>query len=129
VLLIVAAVEPAQLRDLHACARGMGLDVLVEAHTEAELETAAGLSDAVLGVNSRNLKTLRTDLDVPIRLARYLPPGRPAIAESGVRERADVEAMEQVGYAAVLVGETLMRSTDPAAKLRELRGMPRGAST
>jgi indole-3-glycerol phosphate synthase len=122
VLLIVAALERVLLRDLYACGRGLGLDVLAEAHTEAELESAAELPDAVLGVNSRDLRTLRTDLDVPVRLSKCLPPGRPAVAESGVRSRTDVERMEQAGYSGVLVGETLMRAPDPAAKLRELLG-------
>jgi indole-3-glycerol phosphate synthase len=122
ILLIVAALEPPLLSDLYACARECGLDVLAEAHTEAELETAAGLADAVLGVNSRDLRTLRTDLDVPVRLSGRLPAGRPAIAESGVRSREDVRRMEQAGYAGVLVGETLMRAADPSAALRELLG-------
>jgi indole-3-glycerol phosphate synthase len=123
VLLIAAALEPAALRDLYECAIGCGLEVLVEAHTEAELESASALPGALLGVNSRDLKTLKTDIGTALRLAGLLPHGRVAIAESGIRTRRDVEVLEAAGYRGFLVGETLLRADDPGVMLRELCGL------
>jgi indole-3-glycerol phosphate synthase len=121
-LLIVAALEEPELRDLYACARGYGLDVLAEAHTAAELDLALELPEAIVGVNSRDLKTLRTDLAVARELAGRIPAGRLSIAESGIRARTDIESLEALGYDAFLVGESILRAADPAAKLRELLG-------
>jgi indole-3-glycerol phosphate synthase len=124
VLLIVAALNPGALLDLHDIARGCGLEVLAEAHTLAELESAAALPDALLGINCRDLKTLRTDLGTALRLADSIPAGRVAIAESGIRTRRDVEVLETAGYRGFLVGETLLRAADPGGMLRELLGTP-----
>jgi indole-3-glycerol phosphate synthase len=120
VLLIVAALDPGQLRDLYACARTHRLDVLVESHTPGELELALTLNEAVVGVNSRNLKTLQTDLAVARELAAAIPPGRLAIAESGIRTRADIVDLEAHGYSGFLIGESIIGHPDPAAKLGEL---------
>jgi indole-3-glycerol phosphate synthase len=122
VLLIVAALGRGEMRDLHAAAVGYGLEVLVESHSAAELDAAMELEDAILGVNSRNLKTLRTDLAVAREISELLPAGRQAIAESGIHSRADVESLEQCGYSGFLVGETLMKNSDPGERLRELLG-------
>jgi indole-3-glycerol phosphate synthase len=122
VLLIVAALGPGELTALHRCARDCGLDVLVEAHTAGELDAALSLPDAIVGVNSRNLKTLKTDLGIARDLSARIPAGRMAIAESGIRTREDIEALERAGYRGFLIGETLMRDRDPAGKMRELMG-------
>jgi len=122
VLLIVAVLDDAQMRDLYDAAVAEGLEVLAEAHTAAELERALALESAILGVNSRNLKTLETDLDVAAALSACLPPGRLAIAESGIRNRSDITRLEALGYRGFLVGETLMRGASPAEELRRLRG-------
>lgn len=126
VLLIVAALEPTELREFHQQALGYGLEVLVETHTESELEAALALDEAIVGVNSRDLRTLKTDLAVAHRLARLIPAGRPAIAESGIHHRADIEALERSGYSGFLIGEALVTTADPAARLRELRGALHG---
>jgi indole-3-glycerol phosphate synthase len=122
VLLIVAALGPGQMSELYAAAREHGLDVLAEAHTGREVEAALELPDAVIGVNSRDLKTLKTDLAVALGLGTAIPAGRLSVAESGIRTRGDVERLLAAGYRGFLIGESLLREGDPAAKLRELRG-------
>lgn len=122
ILLIVAALDDAALRALYETARGLGLEVLVEAHTAEELERATMLEDAILGVNSRNLRTLKTDLDTARRLASLIPSDRLAIAESGIRHRAEIVELESLGYSGFLIGEALVRDTDAAGRLRVLLG-------
>lgn len=119
-LLIVAALKKDELARLNDAASECGLDVLVESHTESELETSLLLENVLLGINSRDLKTLKTDLSVARRLARMIPPGRTAIAESGIRTRADMEELRKHGYRGFLVGEALMRGGDPGRALRDL---------
>jgi indole-3-glycerol phosphate synthase len=125
VLLIVAGLSGRRLQELCQTAKGYGLDVLVEAHTARELKLALSLPDVVVGINSRNLKTLKTDLAVARDLADLVPTGRLAIAESGIRTRTDITELEDLGYKGFLIGESLMRCPDPAAKLRALIGKPR----
>ncbi len=122
ILLIVAALDDVELRDLYDAALGQGLEVLVESHTEPELDRALALEQAIIGVNSRDLKTLRTDLDVARRLARRIPAGRLGIAESGIRRRSEIEDLERHGYRGFLIGEALVRETDPGGRLAELLG-------
>lgn len=120
ILLIAAALDPRRMRALYALAGELGLEVLVEVHTRAELEPALALDKAVIGVNSRNLATLQTDLQTARGLAPHLPAGRPCVAESGIRGRRDIDELRALGYGGFLVGETLMRAADPAAALRAL---------
>jgi len=120
VLLIVAALEKQELTDLFQAARAMGLEVLVESHSEAELDAALALNGAVMGVNSRDLKTLTTDLAVARRLATRIPGDRISVAESGIKTRQDITDLQSAGYRGFLVGETLLRSSDPASALRML---------
>jgi indole-3-glycerol phosphate synthase len=122
VLLIVAALDRARLTALSQAAAGLGLDVLAEAHSEREVDRALDLPGAIVGVNSRDLRTMQTDLAVAERLAARIPAGRHAMAESGIRTRSDVERLAAAGYSGFLVGETLMRATDPGGMLRELLG-------
>jgi indole-3-glycerol phosphate synthase len=122
VLLIAAALDDAALAELHAAARDYGLDVLVESHDAAELERALVLDDAIIGVNSRNLKTLRTDLATARDLASRIPADRAAVAESGIRTREDVRDLYARGYRGFLVGESLLRHADPGAALSVLAG-------
>jgi len=120
VLLIVAILEPARLAALHGAARALGLGVLVEVHDEGELEAAAALGARLLGINNRDLKTFRTDLATTERLAPRAPAGALVVSESGIASRADIRRVAAAGARAVLVGEALSRSGDPAAKIREL---------
>jgi len=120
VLLIVAILEPARLVDLHQAATGLGLGVLVEVHDEGELEAAARLGARLIGINNRDLKTFRTDLATTERLAPRAPAGVRLVSESGIASPADVARVAAAGAHAILVGEALSRSGDPAAKIAEL---------
>jgi len=124
VLLIVALLEPARLEALQAAAGALGLDALVEVHDAAELERALAAGAALVGVNNRDLRTFEVSLETTLRLRPQVPPGVTLVAESGVARRADVLRLEAAGVDALLVGEALMRSADPARTLRELRGIP-----
>jgi indole-3-glycerol phosphate synthase len=127
VLLIVAILSDAQLQRFHALATEAGLAVLVEVHDEAELDRALAVGAQSVGVNNRNLKTFKVDLATTERLAARLrsSPRTPPpllVAESGIHTRADVERLAKCGARAMLVGESLMRHADIAAKARELLG-------
>lgn len=110
ILLIVAALEDAQLRDLHDLARELGMAALVEVHDERELERALAVSPALVGINNRDLTTFKVDLNTTLRLARWVPDGVTLVAESGIQSRADVRRMGEAGAHAVLVGEALVQS-------------------
>lgn len=118
VLLIVAALDQESLQKLYATATEIGLDVIVEVHTREELKRAVPLDKAILGVNNRDLTTLKTDLSVARRLAPFLPKDRLCIAESGIRTRGDIEALHALGYEGFLIGESLMKSSDVGKQLR-----------
>ena len=122
VLLIVGALAPAELRDLLGAARDAGLAALVEAHDAEELRAAEEAGAHIIGLNSRNLRTLAVEPDLHERLAPRLPRGVVAVAESGLRDAADLQRLERAGYHAFLVGERLIVQPDPGAALRELRG-------
>ena len=120
VLLIVAALDDAELRDFHDLATELGLAALVEAHDEAEVERAVAVGASIVGVNQRDLVTFRVDTDRAVRVAATIPDGVVKVAESGIRGPGDVERLREAGYDAILVGEHLVTSRDPAAALREL---------
>ena len=127
ILLIVAILDDARLRHFHELATGAGLAALVEVHDEAELDRALAIGARLIGVNNRNLKTFTVDLATTERLAARLqahPSGRDTllVAESGIHTRANVERLRACGARAILVGESLMRERDLAAKARELMG-------
>jgi len=125
VLLIVRAVTPARLRDLARTAGALGLGVLVEVHTELELDAALAAEPTAVGVNSRDLATFAVDLGLALRLVARVPHGIPAVAESGIEGRADVERFAAAGADLVLVGTSVARTADPAASVRALCGVPR----
>lgn len=118
ILIILAALTPAEARGLYDAALAWDLEALVEAHTEAEVEFALELEQALVGVNSRDLKTLKTDLNVARRLAALIPPARLSIAESGLRRPSDMTDLQALGYNGFLVGEAFMRQPRPADILR-----------
>jgi len=122
VLLIVSILELARLAALYRVAKELGLSVLVEVHDEAELARAADLGAGLIGINNRDLTTFRTDLATTERLAPRVPPGARIVSESGIASRADVQRAAAAGAHAILVGEALSRSGDPATKIRELLG-------
>lgn len=120
ILIIMAAMDDALARDLHAAADDLGMSVLLEAHDEAEMVRALGLPSPLMGVNNRDLKRMVTDLGVTERLADLMPPGRLLISESGVREAGDIVRLRQCGARGFLVGESLMRSGNPMESVRSL---------
>jgi indole-3-glycerol phosphate synthase len=123
VLLIVAALTKEALRDLLALARELGMDALVEVHTEVELETALSVGATLIGINNRNLQTFSVDLATTLRLRPLIPDGCVVVSESGIETREQVRVLEEAGIDAILVGETLVRSPDPIAKAKELLGL------
>jgi indole-3-glycerol phosphate synthase len=123
ILLIVAALSPAELAGLHADATALDLDVLVEVHDEEELETALGVVDAdVIGINNRDLSTFEVDVERTYELLSDVPAGKTVVSESGFHTREQIDDLERVGVDAVLIGESLMRSPDPELACRELTG-------
>ena len=124
-LLIARALPPDRLREMADHAAALGIEVLVEVRSEAELEDALGIQDAVIGVNSRDLETLVIDPSVTARLVAMIPADRIAVAESGVNGRSDVERVATIGADAVLVGSSLSAAPDPAAAVAALTGVRR----
>jgi len=122
VLLIVGALAPGELRQLIEISRAAGVAALVEVHDEKELAVAADAGAAMIGVNSRNLRTLSVDPRVHEELAVRMPRGVVSVAESGLREPGDLRRLEAAGYHAFLVGERLIVEDDPGAALAALRG-------
>lgn len=121
VLLIVGALTPLELRTLLAQAREAGVAALVEAHDGDELGIALDCGAEIVGVNSRNLRTLDVEPDLHDRLASRIPADVVSVAESGLRELADLQRLERAGYRAFLVGERLITQPDPGAALARLR--------
>jgi indole-3-glycerol phosphate synthase len=121
-LLIVAALDDATLADLLRVAADLQLGVMVEAHDAEEVTRAVAAGAEIIGINNRDLRTFTVDRDLAIRLRPTIPADRIVVAESGIRDAADVARLRAAGVDAMLVGETLMRSPDPAAALRGLLG-------
>lgn len=120
ILVIMAALDDAAARDIAAAAGDLGMDVLVEVHTEGELDRALALPCRLVGVNNRDLRSFATDLATSERLAPRIPADRIAVGESGIATPADCARLGRVGIRTVLVGESLMRQTDVAAATRAL---------
>ena len=120
VLLVVAALSDKELRSLAETAAGAGLETLVEVHDRAELERALAASSLVVGVNNRNLKTMAVDLQTSLDLVPAIPDHVIAVAESGIATGADVRRLRAAGFDAFLVGEHLMRASDPGLALAVL---------
>jgi indole-3-glycerol phosphate synthase len=121
VLLIAGALTASELHALIGHARDAGVAALVEVHDADELKVAVDRGAEIVGVNSRNLRTLDVEPELHERLATLLPRGIVAVAESGLREPADLQRLERAGYHAFLVGERLIAQPDPGAALRRLR--------
>jgi indole-3-glycerol phosphate synthase len=124
ILLIVAALTDAELTTLLRVAHDHQLAALVEVHDVNELERAVGVGATMIGVNNRNLRTLQVDTAASEAIARRLPQDVVAVSESGLRTASDLEALRALGYAAFLIGETLMTAARPDVSLRSLIGTP-----
>jgi indole-3-glycerol phosphate synthase len=120
ILLIVAALDHGLMADMEACARELGMAVLVEAHDAAEVDAALRLKTALVGVNNRNLRTFETSLSTTIDLLPRMPPEKLVITESGIATVDDVKRLRDADVHGFLVGETFMRAPDPGAELARL---------
>jgi indole-3-glycerol phosphate synthase len=121
-VLLIVRVVGGDLGSLLAASRSLGMDALVEVHHEHELEDALGAGATLVGVNHRDLTTFEVDPERTAKLAPLVPDECTVVALSGVSTRREVEELEAAGASAVLVGESLVTSSDPAAKIRELLG-------
>jgi indole-3-glycerol phosphate synthase len=121
-LLIVCVLEQNALVSLVETARSLGMACLVEVHNEEELVRVLATDARVIGINNRNLLTFEVDLKTTLALRPLIPAGRLVVSESGINQRTDVETLAAAGVDALLVGTSLMRSTDPEQKLNQLRG-------
>jgi len=120
ILLIAACLDDAQMADLEAIARGLDMAVLVEVHDRPELERALKLKTPLLGINNRNLRSFEVSLQTTLALRAEVPADRLLVTESGILDRADVQAMRAAGVHAFLVGEAFMRAEDPGLALATL---------
>jgi indole-3-glycerol phosphate synthase len=118
VLLIVAALSDLQLSEFYAIAKSLGMQVLVETHTLEEVERALSLDPEIIGVNARDLTTLKIDLGAFDKLAKAIPAGKIKVAESGISSVAEVISYRNSGAEAILVGEALVKDGDPAQMIQ-----------
>jgi indole-3-glycerol phosphate synthase len=119
-LLIVAILSPAQLTEFLQLSRQLGMMNLVEVHNTAEVETAIESGAPIIGINNRDLHTFKVDLKTTSKLRSLIPPGRLVVSESGIKNRKDMELLQEWGINAALIGEALMTAPDIAAKMKEL---------
>ena len=122
VLLIVSILSLDQLKEYMYICDEIGLAALVECHDEKEIDIALSAGARVIGVNNRNLKDFSVDIDLGRKMRSYVPGDVAYVSESGVKDRADIVALKEIGADAVLIGETMMRADDKTAMLRSLRG-------
>ncbi len=122
VLLITAILEPSQLIEYQAVAHELGQDALVEVHTHKEVEQALKSDAGIIGINNRNLETFETDLNVTFSLIKEIPDDRVVVSESAIGTHKDVERLLEAGADALLIGESLLKAKDIAAKMKELTG-------
>ena len=122
VLLICTLLETAELKEFLAVAASVGLDTLVEAHDEAEVEAALAAGAQIIGVNNRDLKDFSVDLQNSLRLRPLVPQDKLFVSESGIKTAADITELKKCGVNGVLIGETLMRSKNITLELQQLAG-------
>ncbi len=121
-LLIVRILDEKQLRDFYQLTKEYRITPLIEVHSEEELETALKLEPELIGINNRDLKTLKTDINITKRLISLIPESIITVAESGISRRAEIDELIGLGVDAFLIGESLLRAKDIGRKLRELAG-------
>ena len=122
VLLIAAALPMGELARLNQAIEGLAMTALIEVHNRRELEQVLELNPKIIGINNRNLADFSVSLETTITLHYLIPKDMIVVSESGIHTRKDVKRLEDIGVNAILVGEALVKSTDPAAKIQELLG-------
>ena len=122
ILLIAAILDQEQIKDFLQMSAELGMDVLVEVHDEKELEKSLAAGSRLIGINNRDLRDFSVDLDTTLRLRKEMPASIPVVSESGIKDHEDMKMLQDHGITAALIGETLMRSGNRAAALRQLRG-------
>ena len=123
ILLIAALLSGEEMQDYLALSGELGMESLVEVHSEEELKKVLQTNAHIIGVNNRDLATFVTDMTTTLRLRQMIPDGKIVVSESGIKTRGDVETLLKAGVGAILVGEVMMKSQDISAKLRELLGL------
>ncbi len=122
ILLIAALLDREQLKDFVNLTHALQMVPLVEVHDEKDLEKTSTLNLSLIGINNRNLRTLEVDLRTTLRLKKEIPSGMKVISESGIKSSEDVRLLREAGVNGILVGEILMRTSDPASKIKDLLG-------
>ena len=120
ILLIVAVLTRTELQELGALAVELGMDVLVEVHTDAELQTAVELPHDLIGINNRDLRTFETSIETSVRLRKLVPEDRIVVSESGIHHKGHVQRLRSSGISVCLVGESFMRSADPGLQMASI---------
>ena len=120
ILLIVTMLNPRQIEEFMELASSLWIQCLVEVHDEIELRVAIDCGAEIIGINNRDLKTFETTLKTTESLAPLVPPGTIIVSESGISNRSDVDRVMESGAGAILVGESLVKSSDPSGQLKEL---------
>ena len=119
-LLIAELLSKDEMKRFYGIATGLGLDVLVEAHNEEDLDKAIAIDAEIIGINNRDLHSFKVDLGVTQKLIRHIPPNKVIVAESGIKTYEDMMFLKSLGVNAVLIGEAFMEAEDIGAKMREL---------
>jgi len=122
ILLIMSILDDATLKKFHNIANSLNLDVLVESHTEEEVERAKKIGVKIFGINNRNLKTFDVDLNTTIKLSKLIPSDCVLVSESGIVDKDDIKKLKPANIDAILVGETFMKSKDMENLAKELKG-------
>jgi indole-3-glycerol phosphate synthase len=122
ILLIAAILTQVEMKALLDTAHSLGMAALVEVHNHDELKKALGVSPGIIGINNRNLEDFSVNLETTTKLLHFIPSGVVVVSESGIHSRDDVLRLQQAGVNAILVGEALVTSPDPASKIAELLG-------
>ncbi|MFQ3573442.1 MAG: indole-3-glycerol phosphate synthase TrpC [Thermodesulfovibrionales bacterium] len=123
ILLIASLLDVSKSEDLLSLAMELGLSVLYEVHDERDLEKALLVKAPIIGINNRNLKTMEIDLNTSVRLSKMIPDGIIKVSESGFDNRGDISVVEESGFDAILVGTSIMKSTDKITKINQLLGI------
>ena len=124
ILLIVAMLDDAKLIELEQCALDAGLSVLIEVHSEEELQRASKLKSKLLGINNRDLKTLKVDLQTSLLLSELVPDDYVLVSESGIKDALDIDLLQQAGINCFLIGEHFMRQKNIAKAVKEIAILP-----